>query len=122
MSICVYEDAPCPIAPTYDECESAASFPINAVLTCPGSDVTFTTLFATVTGVGGIYGAAPSCDGTSGLNDVFLLFNTGSTGNFNITFNKLSATDLRAQLLFDCGSGGFEVACWSPAEGTHFIS
>ncbi|MBK7963891.1 MAG: fibronectin type III domain-containing protein [Bacteroidetes bacterium] len=122
MSLCVFEDSPCPIAPAYDECESAASFPINAVLLCPGSEMTFTTLFATPTGVGGSFGAAPSCDGTSGLNDVFLTFNTGSTGNFNITFNKLSATDLRAQLLFECGSGGFEIECWSPAEGTHSIT
>jgi hypothetical protein len=122
MTLCVFEDAPCPIPPTYDECESAAIFPINPVLLCPGSETTFTTLFATPTGVGGTFGAAPTCDGTSGLNDVFIGFNTGSSGNFNLTFTKLTATDLRAQLLFECGSGGFEIACWSPAEGTHFIS
>ena len=122
MTLCVYEDAPCPIPPTYDECESAAAFPITAVLTCPGSEMTFSTLFATPTGVGGAFGAAPTCDGTASLNDVFLLFNTGSTGNFNLTFTKLTATDLRAQLLFECGTGGFEIACWSPAEGTHAIT
>ncbi|MFN0189883.1 MAG: IPT/TIG domain-containing protein, partial [Bacteroidia bacterium] len=122
MTLCVFEDSPCPIPPSYDECESAAVFPINAVQLCPGSEMTFTTLFATPTGVGGTFGAAPSCDGTSGLNDVFLLFNTGSTGNFNLTFNKISATDLRAQLLFECGSGGFEIACWNPAQGTHSIT
>jgi hypothetical protein len=122
MTLCVYEDAPCPIPPSYDDCESAAVFPINAVLLCPGNEMTFSTLFATPTGVGGTFGAAPSCDGTSGLNDVFLSFNTGSTGNFNLTFTKISATDLRAQLLFECGSGGFEIACWNPAEGTHSIT
>lgn len=122
MTLCVFEDAPCPIPPSYDECESAASFPINAVLTCPGNEMTFSTLFATPTGVGGAFGAAPTCDGTSGLNDVFLTFNTGSTGNFNITFNKLTATDLRAQLLFECGSGGFEIACWNQAQGTFSVS
>jgi len=122
MSLCIYEDSPCPIAPANDDCESAASFPINAVLLCPGSESIFTTQFATVTGVGGAFGATPTCDGSTGLNDVFLIFNTGSTGPFNITFNKITATDLRAQVLFECGSGGFEVACYNQAQGTFSLS
>ncbi len=120
MSFCVYEASPCPIAPSYDICDTPGIFPVNGVLTCPGNETVFSTLFATVSGVGGNNGAAPTCDGTGNLQDVFLRFNTGSTGTFNLTFTKLTATDLRAQLLFSCSE--FEVQCFNPASGTFTLS
>lgn len=120
MTFCIYESSPCPVPPFNDICDTPATFSINGVLSCPGNEQIFSTLFATPSGVGGTNGAAPSCDGTSPLNDVFLSFNTGTTGTFLLTFNKLSATDLRAQLLFECG--GYEIQCFSPAVGPYVIS
>jgi hypothetical protein len=117
-SLCVYENGLCIIPPTYDNCDNAATIPINPVLSCPGNELNFTTQFATPSGVGGSNGAAPSCDGTANLNDVWLTFNTGTTGDFKITFALGTATALRAQLLFECGGGGFEIQCFSSAVGT----
>ncbi len=122
MTMCIYQDTECPIPPSYDECISAAVFPINPVQYCPGNELVFTTDFATPSGTGGANGAAPSCDPNSSFNDVFLTFNTGSTGTFNLTFNKITATDLRAQLLFECGAGGLEIQCFNPAQGTFTLT
>lgn len=121
-SLYVFEDGQCPIPPSYDACETAVQIPINPVQYCPGSEMVFTTQFATHSGIGGVNGAAPSCDPNTTINDVWISFNTGSTGTFNITFTPLTATDLRAQLLFECGAGGIEVQCFNPANGTYSIS
>lgn len=118
MSLCVYEDAACPIPPAYDECINAAFFPINPVLSCPGNTLAFTTLFATPSGLGGANGAAPSCDASTTINDIWLGFNTGNTGDFTVTFSLGTATSLKAQLLFECGGGGVELMCMSNAVGT----
>ncbi|MBK9401536.1 MAG: fibronectin type III domain-containing protein [Bacteroidetes bacterium] len=120
MTFCVYEDAPCPIAPSYDICDTPAVFPISGVLSCPGNELIFSTLFATPSGVGGSNGAQPTCDGSPALNDIFLKFNSGATGTFTLTFNAITATDLRAQLLFSCSE--FEIQCFNPASGTHTIT
>lgn len=120
MNLYVFEGDPCPIPPSNDACETPGVFSINPVLSCPGSAAVFTTQFATPSGVGGANGAAPSCDLGGVINDVWLTFNTGSTGTFNLTFDKLTATDLKAQLLFECG--GFEVQCFNQADGTYTIT
>lgn len=122
MNLYLFEDGQCPIPPSYDACETAIQIPVNPVLYCPGSEMVFTTQYATHTGIGGANGAAPSCDPNTTINDVWLSFNTGYTGTFNLTFTKLTATDLRAQLLFECGAGGIEVQCFNPANGTYSIS
>lgn len=122
MNLYLFEDGQCPIPPSYDACETAIQIPVNPVLYCPGSEMVFTTQFATHSGLGGANGQAPSCDPNTTINDVWLSFNTGTTGTFNLTFTKLSATDLRAQLLFECGAGGIEVQCFNPANGTYTIS
>lgn len=118
MSLCVYEDAACPIPPSYDECINAAFIPINPVQSCPGNGLTYTTLYATPSGLGGANGAAPSCDAATTINDVWLAFNTGNTGDFSVTFSLGTATSLKAQLLFECGGGGVELMCMSNAVGT----
>lgn len=120
MNLYVFEGDPCPIPPSNDGCESPGVFVINPVLSCPGAASVFTTQFATPSGVGGANGAAPSCDPSGVINDVWLTFNTGSSGAFNLTFTKLTAPDLRAQLLFECG--GFEVQCFNQASGTYTIT
>ncbi len=122
MNLYLFEDGQCPIPPSYDACETSVQIPVNPVLYCPGSEMVFTTQFATHSGIGGSNGQAPSCDPNTTINDVWLSFNTGSTGTFNLTFTKLTATDLRAQLLFECGAGGIEVQCFNPANGTYTIS
>ena len=120
MNLYLFEDGQCPIAPSYDACETPAVFPVNPVQFCPGSEMVFTTQFATPSGIGGANGAAPSCDPNTTINDVWLMFNTGTFGTFNLTFTPLTATDLRAQLLFECG--GFEVQCFNQANGTYTIT
>ena len=124
MTLCVYEDSPCPIPPAYDDCISAASFPINPVLSCPGNELTFTTLFATASGAGSTTNGAnlPTCDGSTPINDVWLTFNSGSTGDFTVTFGLGTATALKAQLVFECGTGGFEIMCLGNAVGTYTVS
>ncbi|MBL7924298.1 MAG: fibronectin type III domain-containing protein [Bacteroidia bacterium] len=122
MSFCAYEASPCPVAPSYDNCIAADSFLINPVLSCPGNEQIFSTLFATPSVGGDNTADAPTCDGSTTLNDVWLRFNTGSTGTFTVTLNPLTATDLRAQVVFECGSGGYEIACWNPAAGTHTLT
>lgn len=116
--ICIYEEAACPIPPPYDDCINAAFFPINPVQSCPGNELIFTTLFATPSGLGGANGAAPSCDASTTINDVWLGFNTGLTGDFTVTFSLGTATSLKAQLLFECGGGGIELMCMPNAVGT----
>lgn len=120
MNLYLFEDGQCPIAPSYDICETPGVFSVNPVLYCPGSETVFTTQFATPSGIGGSNGAAPSCDPNQTINDVWLMFNTGNFGTFNLTFTPLTATDLRAQLLFECG--GFEVQCFNQANGTYTIT
>jgi hypothetical protein len=122
MGLCVYEAAPCPIPPAYDDCISAETFTINPVLSCPAGAQVFTTLFATPSVGGDNTADDPSCDASASLNDVWLRFNTGTSGTFNVNFGLLTATDLRAQLVFECGGGGYELDCWNPAVGTHTIS
>jgi hypothetical protein len=122
MNICAYQGALCPIAPSYNDCTTADTILINPPLSCPGANEMFTTLFATPSGIGGSNGAAPSCDGNTTINDVWLTFNTGNTGAFNINFSPVSATDLRAQILFECGSGGLEIQCFNPANGSYSIT
>lgn len=122
MNLCAYLSSPCPIAPPYDDCAQADTILINPPGSCPGVSETFTTLFATASGIGGANGAAPSCDANTTIEDVWLTFNTGSTGPFNLNINPVSATGLRAQLLFECGSGGIELQCFNPANGTYAIT
>lgn len=109
MSICIYQNGLCIIPPTYDECVDAATIPINPPLSCPAANLTFTTQFATPSG-----SPASSCDATT-MYDVWLKFNTGSTGPFRINITPGTATGLKAAIIFECGA--FEVACWDPATG-----
>lgn len=109
MNLCVYEDTPCIVAPSNDECVSATRLTVNNSTGCPAGTVSFTDLNATPSG------DAATCDATT-KNDVWFVFNTGTLGDIRVTFAKLTATTLKAQLLFECG--GQELACWSPADGT----
>jgi len=118
MNLVVFQSQECAIAPAYDNCSDAVVIPINPVLSCPANNLTYSTRFATPSGVGGSNGAAPSCDASTSINDVWLAFNTGNTGAFKITFGLGTATALKAQLLFECGGGGFEIQCMPNAVGT----
>ena len=117
-NLLVYQSPECAIAPSNDNCADAAVIPINPVLSCPVNPITLSTKFATPSGMGGSNGAAPSCDGTTTINDVWITLNTGNTGAFKITFALGSATALKAQMLFECGGGGFEIQCFPNAVGT----
>lgn len=122
MNLVLFQSQECAIPPSYDNCADAAVIPINPVLSCPANNMTYSTRFATPSGIGGSNGAAPTCDASTTINDVWLTFNTGNTGAFKITFGLGTATALRAQLLFECGGGGFEIQCMSNAVGTFTFS
>ena len=114
MSICVFQNGLCIIPPTYDECVDAATIPINPPLSCPGAAQTFTTQFATASG-----SPVSTCDATT-MYDVWLKFNTGTSGPFKINVTPGTASGLKAAIIFECGS--FEVACWDPATGPYVAS
>lgn len=117
MTLRAHQDSQCPIPPAYDECEDAIAIPVSAPLSCPGNAVTLTTLFATAsTAVNPVMG----CDnGTK--NDVWLKFNTGNYGTLRVYITPLSATDLKAGVVFDCMQPDV-IACWNPANGSYLLS
>jgi hypothetical protein len=110
MNLCVYEDGQCFVPPVNDECLDAIRVPVNQPFACPGNAQTFSTQFATINS------ATATCDGFD-KRDVYFVFNTGSYSNININITPQTATTLKAQLIFECGS--FEVSCWNPANGTY---
>lgn len=113
MSICVFQDSVCVFPPVNDECADAISLPINLPMTCPGNNQEFTTLHATQSGAPTI-----ACDNI--YRDVWFKFNTGNSGPFNITFSNVTAGNLKAAIIFECG--GFEVQCFNPASGTFAVN
>jgi len=109
-NLCVYQTTECPIPPVNDECLTATPLTVFPFGGCPGGAITQSTLYATPTTDGA------TCDaGTK--RDVWFVFNTGNYSAINMTINPVTATTLKAQLLFECG--GFELYCYSPANGTY---
>lgn len=112
-NLCVYRTTACPLPPVNDECISAIRLTVNPPLSCPGLAQSFSNSFATPSGDGA------TCDaGTK--RDVWFVFNTGNFDNIVMTISPGTATTLKAQLLFECG--GFEINCYSPANGTYVFS
>lgn len=112
-NLCVYRTTACPLPPVNDECISAIRLTVNTPLSCPGLAQSFSNSFATPSGDGA------TCDaGTK--RDVWFVFNTGNYDNIVMTISPGTATTLKAQLLFECG--GFEINCYSPANGTYVFS
>lgn len=112
-NLCVYKTTACPLPPINDECISAVRLTVGAPLSCPASALTFSNSFATPSGDGA------TCD-TGTKRDVWFVFNTGNLDNIVMTISKGTATTLKAQLLFECG--GFEINCYSPANGAYVFS
>ncbi|MBK7963893.1 MAG: T9SS type A sorting domain-containing protein [Bacteroidetes bacterium] len=112
-NLCVYRTTACPLPPVNDECISAVRLTVNPPLSCPGLAQTFSNSFATPSGDGA------TCD-AGNKNDVWFVFNTGNYDNIVMTISPGTATTLKAQLLFECG--GFEISCYSPANGTYVFS
>lgn len=110
MNICVYQDGICAIPPVNDECTEAIRVPVNLPLSCPANAQTFSTQYASVNTF------AATCDGFA-KRDVYFVFNTGFYTGLNIQINPITATNLKAQLLFECG--GFQINCFSPANGIY---
>ena len=109
-NLCVYKTTACPLPPSNDECISAIRLTVNPPLACPAAATTQTDLNATPNTDGA------TCDaGTK--RDVWFVFNTGNFGDIRMTISPGTATTLKAQLLFECG--GFEINCYSPANGTY---
>lgn len=109
-NLCVYKATACPLPPSNDECVSAIRLTVNPPLSCPASATSQTDAFATPNTDGA------TCDaGTK--RDVWFVFNTGNFGDIRMTISPGTATTLKAQLLFECG--GFEIGCYSPANGTY---
>ncbi len=109
-NLCVYKATACPLPPVNDECISAIRLTVNPPLACPASASTHTDEFATANTDGA------TCDaGTK--RDVWFVFNTGNFSDIRMTISPGTATTLKAQLLFECG--GFEIACYSPANGSY---
>lgn len=109
-NLCVYRTTACPLPPVNDECITAIPLTVNQPLACPAAATTYSTSFATANT------DAATCDaGTK--RDVWFVFNTGNLNNIVMTINPVTATSLKAQLLFECG--GFEIACYSPANGNY---
>ena len=113
MNLCVYEDGQCFVPPVNDECADAIRVPVNQPFACPGNAQTFSTRFATINS------AVATCD-IFDKRDVYFVFNTGSYNAININITPQTATTLKAQLIFECGS--FEISCWNPANGTYSFS
>lgn len=109
MNLCVYEDTPCPVPPSNDECNVATLINVNISGACPASAGTYTTKDATSAG------NTATCDLSTDQRDVWFAFNTDIYGDIKITFTKLTATNLKAQVYFDCNGG--ELFCWNPADG-----
>lgn len=112
-NLCVYRTTACPLPPVNDECISAIRLTVNPPLSCPGLAQSFSNSFATPSGDGA------TCD-TGTKRDVWFVFNTGNFDNIVMTISPGTATTLKAQLLFECG--GFEINCYSPANGTYVFS
>jgi len=112
-NVCVYKTTACPLAPINDECISAVRLTVNQPLSCPAASQSFSNNNATAD----VDGA--TCDaGTK--RDVWFVFNTGNLDNIVMTITPGTATTLKAQLLFECG--GFEISCYSPANGSYVFS
>ena len=43
MNLCVYQDTPCPVPPSNDECNLSSTIIVNTSGGCPGGGLTFTT-------------------------------------------------------------------------------
>jgi len=115
MTFKVYESTSCIIPPSNDDCLNPISLNVGNVGTCTTSNQVFTTANATIsTGQGSMAGCEPSAI----IKDVWFLFNTGNLGVISFTFNKITATSLKAALMFECGNSGVLVKCMSPAQGT----
>ena len=109
-NLCVYQTTECPIPPINDECLTATRLTVYPFGGCPGGAITRSTLYATPTP------DAATCD--AGIKrDVWFVFNTGNYSAINMSISPITATTLKAQLLFECG--GFELECYSPANGTY---
>lgn len=113
MSMCVYKSTACILPPVNDECISATRLFVNAPLSCPGLNQTFTTAGATASGDNA------TCDSGNKL-DQWFVFNTGNFGDIRFYISPGTATSLKAQLLFECG--GFEINCWPNANGNYQIT
>ncbi len=114
MTLCVFKGAECPIPPVNDECNTSILIPVRPPLGCPGGASVYTTKYATKSG------DAATCQGVSGIYDVWFRFNTANFDDVTVTFTRLTALNLKAQVLFACGD--FEVACWNPGDGPHLLS
>jgi hypothetical protein len=114
MNLCVFQTTACPLPPANDNCTTATFLGINLPTSCPTYATTYTTVNATSTA------EVASCDAASGKRDVWFTFNTGNFGNLQLTISPLTATNLKAQLIFECG--GFEMACYSPANGSYTLT
>ncbi|MFN5346751.1 MAG: T9SS type A sorting domain-containing protein [Bacteroidota bacterium] len=106
MNICCYETTMCAVAPSNDNCANAIRLNVNPPLSCSTNASTFLNNYATRNT------DAATCDPSLLKGDVWFVFNTGNFSDVDLTINAITATNVKAQLLFECG--GFEVACWNP--------
>jgi hypothetical protein len=114
MNLCIYETTMCPVAPGNDNCANAIRLSVNPPLSCGTNARTFLNNFATRNT------DAATCDSSLLKSDVWFVFNTGNFSDVDLTINSLTAVNLKAQLLFECG--GFEINCWNPGTGTKTIT
>ncbi|MFM7015973.1 MAG: T9SS type A sorting domain-containing protein [Bacteroidota bacterium] len=114
MSICIYETTMCAVPPANDNCANAIRLSVNPPLSCATNARTFLNNYATKNT------DAASCDASTTKSDVWFVFNTGNFSDVDLNITALTAANLKAQLLFECG--GFEIACWNPGTGTRTIS
>jgi len=116
MTFKVYESTSCIVPPSNDDCLNSISLNVGNVGTCTTSNQVFTTVNATASiGQGSMVG----CESATTLRDVWFVFNTGNLGAISFTFNKITATSLKAAVMFECGNTGVLVKCMSPAQGTY---
>ena len=113
--VSVYTTTACPLPPSNDECITATYVSITPPQSCPASGVTFTNLNATAS-----TSSAQTCDASTSYTDVWFKFNTGNFGDVNLTITPVTAVGLKAALIFECG--GFEIQCFSNANGTFPIT
>ena len=106
MNLCIYETTMCAVAPSNDNCANAIRLSVNPPLSCATNARTFLNNYATRNT------DAASCDASLLKGDVWFVFNTGNFSDVDLTVTAITATNVKAQLLFECG--GFEVACWNP--------
>ncbi len=109
----IYEDIPCPVPPSNDECAGTITLPINASGACPASAVTGTTVNSTASAVV----VKTTCDPFAAYRAVFSTFNSGSHAAVKVDFTSTTGAN-KIAFYSGCGTSYLGVCNVSPFSTT----